>query len=127
MDYKTTNEKFTILVKCRSRSDVMSLVIEKTNHDMFHLNFDGFNFHFESHNVLHYLRSIQSCIYEDFRNYSQRIDVICPIFPCTSLNISQNKTLVSQLFCIWNTHLIKVQQQNLHNFTQSLINDGNFV
>lgn len=124
LQFQKTNEKFTILVNYKHSNKVSSLVIEKVNHDLFHINFDGFNFEFELHNVLHYLHAIQRCIHEDYKTYSQRVDVICPIFPCTSVHIFYNKTLVTQLFCIWNSHIIKKQKKN---YELSTTNDGNFV
>ncbi len=111
--FQQTNEKFIILVFHKNERRRSSLVIEKVNHDLFHLNFDGFNFKFEMYNVLHYLGAIQKCITEDYRTYSQVIDVLCPIFPCTKINIFREKSLLKQLFCIWNSHLIKQQQLQL--------------
>ena len=121
--FKKTNEKFTILVYRKHSNQISSLVIEKVNHDLFHINFDGFNFEFELHNTLHYLHAIQRCINEDFFTYSQRVDVICPIFPCTNIHIFRNKSLVTQLFCIWNSHIIKKQKKNYESL--STTNDGN--
>ncbi len=120
LHFQQTNEKFTILVNYKNERKTSSLVIQKTNHDMFHLNFDGFNFYFEMYNVLHYLHAIQRCITEDYRTYSQRVDVICSIFPCTNVHIFHNKTLIRQMFCIWNSHLIKQEQQRI----QFLTNEG---
>ena len=117
--FQPTNEKFILLVFHKNERRRSSLVIEKVDHDLFHLNFDGFNFKFGVQNVLHYIHAIQHCIIEDYHTYSQVIDVLCPIFPCTKINIFRNKFLIKQLFCIWNAHLIK------NNHIELIINEGN--